>query len=393
MVAERHSAGEGLCKEHLISHDDALADPRTRGRSLRCFGCDFSSYYYVAECFSTAEVTYVKPEQDVKAGERLYLFLVFVIGTIYIYGPLMLYPLYKELVRVKGDVEAPASTVAACFFAGRLVSQMAHWATLSLADRLWDGSLRAVQGVVVSLYAMSTLGLYVAAQDNTSPLGVLVGMCSLNFLSSRTLGGVLFSVPLEHMIKTRGFLFDVGAVAGCLWTAMVTALLNSNACRISSTCRFLALLASLAVTLIAWFLIAPEKYFNAARMAEAQKLMGSSSSFELGAENLSTTTGSASPEAAAGSHAQSPGLTDAEEDETLGARYTILVAALCLGWWSFNFYAYTVFPIKIADTALVGHGIPMVTFAMVCLCRRHGFADVCRLCSQPSSSKDSFSGA
>eukprot|EP00929_Paragymnodinium_shiwhaense_P104632 TRINITY_DN6921_c0_g1_i12.p1 TRINITY_DN6921_c0_g1~~TRINITY_DN6921_c0_g1_i12.p1 ORF type:complete len:223 (-),score=24.88 TRINITY_DN6921_c0_g1_i12:222-890(-) len=193
---------------------------------------------------------------------------------------------------------------------------------------------------------MSTLGLYVAAQDNTSPLGVLVGMCSLNFLSSRTLGGVLFSVPLEHMIKTRGFLFDVGAVAGCLWTAMVTALLNSNACRISSTCRFLALLASLAVTLIAWFLIAPEKYFNAARMAEAQKLMGSSSSFELGAENLSTTTGSASPEAAAGSHAQSPGLTDAEEDETLvrGAREMELdVYRSRWPWYSDGDFRYGVF--------------------------------------------------
>eukprot|EP00929_Paragymnodinium_shiwhaense_P094549 TRINITY_DN5515_c0_g1_i2.p1 TRINITY_DN5515_c0_g1~~TRINITY_DN5515_c0_g1_i2.p1 ORF type:complete len:375 (-),score=72.16 TRINITY_DN5515_c0_g1_i2:1018-2142(-) len=352
-------------KEPLLRRDETRGELRTRARPVQCFGFGGAYLADYLKCAGTACTPVLdapaQQQQDIKAGEGLHLCLVFWIGSIYMYGPLMLYPLYKELVRVKGDVEAPVTSVAACFFMGRLVAQAVHLVLLSVAERVWGCSLRSVQGVVAVMYATSALGLFVAADDRTSPHGVLIGVCSLNLVSSRVLGGVLFTVPLEDMIKTRGFVYDVGCVAGCLWTAVVTALINAEACRVSPALRFLALLLPLAFCFIGWLFVSPDKYFNAARMADAQRQMSKAPSVASDVETCSTTTGSAaspeddsssSPDAESGQvreldegscadgSAELPAETNSEvrsattdsEASRISARYNIIAAAWCLSW-------------------------------------------------------------
>merc|ERR1719446_1024683 len=200
------------------------------------------------------------------------------------------------------------------------------------------------------------------------------------------------------MIKTRTFVYDVGCIGGCLWLTLVMFLLKFDCVKDSGLLRSLTLMIPLAFCMMAWVLISPKKFFNAARMEEMQRQLVSACSAKDGCEeereevnsacstqppsprslrtdSLSSTECSESqPLPSARSTTSSEPFLKTEASDAIDCedrvvvperpmatsgmgegwknpQFRVIAATWCLGaFWSFNFYAYTVFPVLIAES-------------------------------------------
>lgn len=314
-------------------------------------------------------------EARLRLGEHLYLMFEFVIGSIYAYGPLMTYPIYNLVVRHGTVAEASPSVVSFWMFFMKLMVQPVH----SLGVRACGQSLRSLQAFVIGLFSACICGLFFAA-DGTSSLGVVIGVCSLNLVSSRILGGTLFTVPLEDMIKVRTFVYDAAAQAGCLWVPLVGMLLGSELGREYGAVRFLALAMPLGVGLAAWLLLPPAGFFDASRMyEEQQKLLQTPEDSEApwGRSSKHMVQHCSTASTASGSWED---LSDDEDAEVLAnvplrpwadARFRVLAATCFLNWWSFSFFGYTAFPTLIQEAggpSLEAIGSLYCIEGLVCCC-------------------------
>lgn len=260
--------------------------------------------------------------------EHLYLLLIFVIGTSYTYGTLMNYPLYTTLVQKRNSFEAPAGLIVICFGSSKLIAQLSHL----LGQRLFGRELLATKVLVTLMYGFAALGLLVASLSGITSVTVLLGFSSLNFISSRVLGGTLFASPSEEVVRRRIFVYDMAGQAGPVWLFTVGQLFQRTPN--TAIIRFFVLIHPLAVCLVAWWFLSPAPFFSSARMKaeQAAKEKCVEEDTRLG-----------------GSLSVSPSCNSSEVQwPWTNARFRVIAVTWCLNWWSFNFYAYNIFPVLIS---------------------------------------------
>mmetsp|Transcript_110927 Transcript_110927/g.312727 ORF Transcript_110927/g.312727 Transcript_110927/m.312727 type:complete len:545 (-) Transcript_110927:141-1775(-) len=325
------------------------------------------------------------------SDERTYLILVGIVASMYSYGPLMTFPLYLALTAAKGEETVSASVAGTILMAAKLVTFAVH----AVGVR-FGGELRQMQAMICLMYSVSMLALTAAANTSVTGVKVLVGVSSLNLVSSRVIAGTLFTVPSEERMLRRTYVHDASIQAGCLWTALVAFLLQHEAARNSWLIRAIVLNLPLVVTFAAWLLIQPASFFSSARMREAEREQPSNLSLTpvLPGNPEAPAKGNADehqrcanmPEEkfVGASKAVGPGLagpagrpprlpvifaterlrgftrsfsrrSDSRNDLKVAweekrpwvwgnARFRVLAVTSLLSWWSFAFYAYNVFP-------------------------------------------------